>query len=286
MGSEQWSPIHAALGLRPSPLTLEIVQDAVDASVAESAALDWKRSLPSSDSESLDEFAKDVAAMANSGGGYLVYGVEEDRGRGTASKLGVVDISERQQNRLRAVAASRIHPLVPGVRFLALSLGSAAEGVLVVVVPPSADAPHVIGSESRLGVPYRDGSTTRWMRERDLERAYAERFRAREGSTTRLNQIQSEALDQVDISGGPWLVASATPRVQMSSVAPLSSQDFGDILRTTLRLVPDILGVASGGSVIVRSLGDAALNPRVGLRRWVATARSSGIQQNSPSRST
>jgi predicted HTH transcriptional regulator len=55
-----------------------MIDNAVDQRLAETDDLDWKRALsPAKDLQSTD-FPKDVAAMANSGGGTIVYGVEED----------------------------------------------------------------------------------------------------------------------------------------------------------------------------------------------------------------
>lgn len=110
--SLRWSPLHAALGLLPQPLEWGHIEQLVERQVPEDTALDWKRAVPVGDAQALDEFAKDVAALANSGGGCLVFGVAEQRGRGTAAAISPVDVSEGVQQRLRAAAASRIRPLV------------------------------------------------------------------------------------------------------------------------------------------------------------------------------
>jgi predicted HTH transcriptional regulator len=39
--------------------------------------LDWKRALPPDDERKKKDFAKDVAAMANTHGGLIVFGVQE-----------------------------------------------------------------------------------------------------------------------------------------------------------------------------------------------------------------
>src|SRR4051794_2707054 len=79
------TPLHAALGLRESGLTFEMVADACLQRVEEREDLDFKRTLPllASAGESSrrdaeqEALAKDIAAMANSRGGMIIYGVAE-----------------------------------------------------------------------------------------------------------------------------------------------------------------------------------------------------------------
>lgn len=70
-----FTALHRAVGAAPGPLTGEILDAAVAAGVAESNDLDWKSELPPAKGLPQTDFPKDVAAMANSGGGVIVYGV-------------------------------------------------------------------------------------------------------------------------------------------------------------------------------------------------------------------
>ncbi len=273
--SLRWSSLHAALGLLPQPLQWEHIDQLVRRQVAEDADLDWKRALPIGDSRALDEFAKDVAAMANSGGGCLVFGVAEQRGRGTAAEIAPVDVSESVQQRLRAGAASRIRPLVGGIDFTVLRAASSDSlGVLIVSIASSPDAPHSLEAEGRLGIPYRHGRTTRWMNERELERAYEQRFRGREQMEDHLESLQTHLLDQIDRTDGPWFMAVATPTTPMQPVRPLPAEHASTAMRTSLTTIREIVGTGDGGSVFIRDLGDAGHNPRTGLRRWLFYRRS------------
>ena len=71
------TPLHRALGREASELTTDLFEEAVSKAIEETDSLDWKAALP----EKGPEFAKDVAAMANSGGGLIVYGVKEVDGQ-------------------------------------------------------------------------------------------------------------------------------------------------------------------------------------------------------------
>lgn len=83
-------------------LTLALVQEACVQRLVETEQLDWKRDLPlpkgagSNDQgvrERSLELAKDIAAMANSRGGMLVYGVREESNQ-AVEVVGVGDVSD------------------------------------------------------------------------------------------------------------------------------------------------------------------------------------------------
>jgi hypothetical protein len=71
----QFTALHRLLGLSPGPLTNDMIDDAVAQSIAETDDLDWKSKLPPTKGLSETDFPKDIAAMANSGGGH--WGDEE-----------------------------------------------------------------------------------------------------------------------------------------------------------------------------------------------------------------
>ena len=70
-----FTALHRALGVAPGPLTDELLDAAVSSGVMETTDLDWKSELPPAKGLPQTDFPKDVAAMANSGGGVIVFGV-------------------------------------------------------------------------------------------------------------------------------------------------------------------------------------------------------------------
>jgi predicted HTH transcriptional regulator len=70
------------------PLDIIFVQQIVDAQLPENQELEYKRDLPKritdpdraskSKTDPMEEFAKDVAAMANASGGVMLFGLAED----------------------------------------------------------------------------------------------------------------------------------------------------------------------------------------------------------------
>jgi hypothetical protein len=73
-----WSRLHEYLGAPPGPVTFEMVRQSVDDKLGEADGLDWKESLPDGRNPGREAgFAKDVAAMANTRGGLIIYGVTD-----------------------------------------------------------------------------------------------------------------------------------------------------------------------------------------------------------------
>lgn len=113
-----FTSLHRALGIQPSPLSFDMLAAAVEQQVTEQTDLDWKERLPDSrNPDWKEEFAKDIAAMANVGGGLIVFGVREDS-RSAATEL--VDAgawTDSETRRFRQAAHSLVQPAVQGLEF-------------------------------------------------------------------------------------------------------------------------------------------------------------------------
>ena len=274
----RWSRIHANLAEPQGDLTFAHIQAALDAGMTEAADLDWKAGIPPAQSdEALTEFAKDVAAMANSGGGLLVYGIKEDRGTGEAAAIKSVDGSDEAQRRLRQALNARIRPLVSGLDMIPLVSPDGQSTVLVLAVPRSPDVPHFVGDRKRsMGAPYRMGAQTDWLSETQIARAYADRFSLRESEQERLGRMVAEAGAQLDFSQGTWLVGVARPAVPTPVVRRSLPRNeirtlLEDALHTSNLLTPN--ASPTHRYRLIRNLGTAIDNPRIGLRRWVIQTR-------------
>lgn len=270
--SVRWSRIHADLGLAPVDLTYELVARAVDERLRESDDLDWKQSLPADVDKKLWDFAKDVAAMANTRGGVIVYGVRDEQEQ--AAGLTPVPTGERERQRLRAVLARYVRPLIAGVQIDSLNGESEDEGVIVLSVPASPDAPHVVGERNEMGVPFRHGPHTEWMSEYQIERAYKDRFTRRENETAALAAMFDEIGLQLDLNLGAWLVVASRPLTPLPALVTRPPKaDVRPMLEGALRLAAQIYPHGGWRVKVLEVLdGNAVDNPRVGLRRWVVRA--------------
>lgn len=210
-----FTPIHRALGLQPGPFDLDLLHRAVDGRVQEATDLDWKQSVYHTNNPGWrDEAAKDMAAMANAGGGWIVFGVADEDDR--ASEAIPVAWGPGEEQRLRQVSFARVTPAILGIEFHVVSMPE-GEGALVGMrVPATHEAPHFsrVGEGPHLVCPKRDGSHTVFMAERDIERAYRDRFERRTEWRGRLDDLRDEALSTTDFSTHVGSLAVAIPREQ------------------------------------------------------------------------
>ena len=112
----------------------------------ESIKLDYKRDITTSDSGK-GELAKDVSALANSQGGYIIFGVDEDsNGAPISPPIGVPIALGRQKTEewLEQVILSNVTPR-PTVILKAIPMSNDPDMVLVVVeVPLGTHAPYMV----------------------------------------------------------------------------------------------------------------------------------------------
>ncbi len=127
---------------------LRISQDDIQALVAERHAegtyLEFKRELPRPDAGGRHEFLADVSAFANSSGGDLVYGIEED-GEGRAAAISALQgNADEACRRVQDVLLNGIEPRVPGLQVQAIAV--AGGFIIVVRAPQSWAGPHRVKS--------------------------------------------------------------------------------------------------------------------------------------------
>ena len=119
--------------------TIENIQSLIDNSVRESDVLEYKGAQRKFTDPERNEIAKDISAMANSGGGVIVYGVitdDNDKTRPIAlNGLAVENIETFDR-----VRNSTIRPPVERVQKKLIPRENPR--VMVVYVPPSEDPPH------------------------------------------------------------------------------------------------------------------------------------------------
>lgn len=258
----RFTALHRLLGLQPAPLTDQILDEAVAARLREAEDLDWKRALPPATGLQASDFPKDVAAMANSGGGVIVYGVAE-QDKAAVERVDVGELTEVRERALRSVAVTAISPPVFGLSVDLL--GNDSLRAVVVEVPASVDGPHLIYRDGYFGAPIRNDADTVWMKEPQIEAQYRARFEERRNAHDVLDSLYNELTAAHLTTESAWFVGIARPRIPL---IPRQRMDrdaarafFGPITQRANHYT-------TGGWR--RPLDNLDIhNPRPGLRRWI-----------------
>lgn len=221
-----FTPIHRALGLEPGNLTLELIEKAIEAGLEETADFDMKRVVPNlKEDKSKQEIAKDIAAMANSGGGWIIYGV----GEGASDIAGSVHPCEwtaTEEQQMLNIAYTKIDPPVVGLEFNKISCGENSDKKLVLMhIPDSVDAPHFARAEkNNFSAPRRNGPHTKPMTYRDIERGFRERFQRGAEQEKTLQDYFEQAAEALNPEQGVFLAIAAVPVTPKISAAPVSEE--------------------------------------------------------------
>ena len=227
-----FTPIHRALGLEPGNLTLELIEKAIEAGLEETSDLDWKKDPYNTKKPAwFEEIAKDIAAMANSGGGWIVFGVaeEEDSKNNGACSMNPIQWSATDEQRILQTAYSKIGPPVTGIEFFKIPCGEKPdEGYIVLMhIPDSADAPHFAGKgDDAFRVPQRNGPHTVRMTERDIERGFRERFQRGVEQEKTLQGYFEQATEALNPEQGVFLAIAAVPVTPKISATPVLEESM------------------------------------------------------------
>ncbi|OLT41333.1 transcriptional regulator [Saccharomonospora sp. CUA-673] len=265
-----FTPLHRVLGLPPGPLTDELLDAAVEHGVTETDDLDWKSELPPTKNLAQTDVPKDIAAMANTGGGMIVYGIEEQNKAATGRK-DTGELTEIHERTYRSVAVTAISPPVFGLEIHRLGNESRA---VAVVVPASVDGPHLIYRGEYFGAPIRNDADTAWMKERQIEATYRARFDERRRASEALDSLFAETIEGRDTDQRAWLVAVAHPRIPGVLARPTR-----DEAREIFKHASTITLTYSTRNGIHPFENVEHYNPRPGLRRW--TAPSTAVNDSS-----
>lgn len=192
------------------------IEQLVADQVREGPHLDFKRDLPTAWNDAAKhEFLADTTAFANSGGGDLIFGIDED-GQAQASSVmpQVISNVDQEIRRLQDFLLNLAEPRLPGVKIQAVQVSVAGTDghVVVVRIPQSWAGPHRVKTNQHFFI--RDG-----LRKRQLDvPEIRSLFLRTENQAQRLNDFRTERLGKI-LSGnapqqlvdGPVLVAHLVP---------------------------------------------------------------------------
>src|SRR6266496_3510732 len=151
--------LEALLGAPISGVSYDQVAAVAEVQVGEDFDLDFKRGPYGNSDRDKRELASDVAAMANTAGGLIVLGMEEDD-QARAVQAAEMPVDDREVNRMLQIIAAGIAPMPAcDIRILE-NPDRPGTGFILVAVPRSTMAPHAVLVNESLRYPRRHGRTT------------------------------------------------------------------------------------------------------------------------------
>jgi phosphoglycolate phosphatase-like HAD superfamily hydrolase len=202
--------LEAMLGSRLDNIKFDQVASLATSQVPEAFDLDYKSALYGRSDDDKRKLAGDVAALANTAGGLIIIGIDEDD-QARASALSTVALSDDEVGRMHQVIASLTAPL-PEFGIIPLEdPANPGTGFLLIAVPRSPRQPHSVLVGVSLRFPRRNGSTTRYLTESEVAAAYRDRFASADGQAARLDEVERDLLDRLNPRRYPWVVVSLIP---------------------------------------------------------------------------
>ena len=130
-------------------LAINHLQSLIEDGVKEGYSIEYKQALPGNSDDDKKEFLADITSLANARGGYLIYGISEERdaqGHTTGIPEAIpgcsVPNSDAELRRLENITRDGIEPRIIGTRLKAIP-ASDGKYVLVYYIPKSLYGPHV-----------------------------------------------------------------------------------------------------------------------------------------------
>ncbi|MDK7180966.1 ATP-binding protein [Corynebacterium riegelii] len=270
-----FTALHSTLGISPTDrFTNEMLDKLVEERTAECQNLDFKGKIDSTPTRTESDVRKDLCAMANSGGGVIVYGVEElpDMKDHAGKRINAGEYSSGLEQAYLSVATTHISPPLRGVEFHRVEHPD--HEAFVVVVPASKQVPHMYFSEKKnatvLAAPTRNGTHSEWLSEPEIANLYRVRFQQEEVASHELEKVYSEVAAR-RTTDGFWGIGVAVPSYPVKN-ENVTEQDarvarfdaYDDPLRHDYK-----------GSVSPAT----ASSYRKGLKRWTFSGLQHGTQE-------
>jgi len=194
-------------------LSIDDINTIVHNKIPESRIIEYKLELHSETDAGNKEFLKDISAFANTVGGYLIYGIHEQKG--IPVEIEGVEVADFDKIKLRFESLLRtgVDPPIRGVDFVPVDFKDSKK-VIVIHVPKSISRPHVVKIKNHFRFYGRNSSGVHMLEVDDLRRA----FLASETLATRMRTFRNDRLAQiatgegnVRLKAGPKIVLHLIP---------------------------------------------------------------------------
>ncbi len=249
-----------------SQISEDSIQTLIDNKERESSILEYKQEITGSEHEK-KELSKDVSAMANTEGGYLIIGIKEKDGQ-AASITGTSKLIGRQPVELwlENILITNVRPKV-SIKPKVIPINTNQDKVIVIVyIPQSSRRPHMVIAEGRNSYYVRHNYQATYADEHEVRSMFLESKTsedemksflssrnltnevANDFALTRLsNQLSVDLrkLDKLpgDFNGNPFVLFAACPRYLEERI-DIASSDFMTWLSTNEHIdLLDLQGV-------------------------------------------
>lgn len=173
--------------------------------------LDFKRGLPVAwDNGSRHELFADASAFANSGGGDVIFGIDEDD-NGAAAVITPVDANpDETALRLADLLMNGVEPRMPGVQVqvISVTVGATTGSVFVIRIPQSWAGPHRVKTNNKFYL--REGNRKRELDIPEIRglflRSDSQVQKVRDFRTERLSKIITGELPCKLVDGSIWVL--------------------------------------------------------------------------------
>jgi hypothetical protein len=208
-----------------------LLQKLCDDRCPESQSLEFKRDLPGHSDKDKHEICKDVAALANTDGGDLVYGIDEKAGSAGLISPITGESFDAAIRRIAQVLDAGIEPRIQGLKMRHIDVPGGY--CIVLRVPSSFDGPHCIRTNQNRRFVMRNGTSITDMSFDQLRGAFDRTAtlaeRARRFIVDRL-QLIADRRTAAPLMTGPYWVVHLVP---MAGLAGRMSVDLRGIYSNT-----------------------------------------------------
>ncbi len=137
--------------------------------VREYVSLDYKLTSYSHNHDGAVNLLADITAMANSRGGYIIIGVEEDIDApdGTPQSLVGIENGDVEANWIQSISLSSIDETITGLRVRDVLLNNEKHCVLI-LIPNSTNKPHMVVHEKHRSFRLRHGRANAYIGMREV----------------------------------------------------------------------------------------------------------------------
>lgn len=225
-------------------LNLDDINQLIENKIPESHILDYKRDFCRKNGDiNSEELSKDVSSFANEDGGYLIYGLECDKGDAPKKIVGVETSPKLKESIEQKIRTSISRTLFPRIKEISLDT-EIQKSVFIIKISKSSNSPHRNEINNKY---YRRGEYESIpMKENEIREKYEQNAKLHSNVTIKIE-------DEIKKYGGrlgPTLYFYVAPVYQNQTLMPLNKEtkDFLEkIMVYEFKIIPNLLDARKDG---------------------------------------